>query len=276
MGLKIGFIGAGSMAESMIAGWRAAKVDVTIWVSNRGSLGRLQDLASRYHVHPGTIGEALHAADVIILAMKPQDLPSFLRAHQEEMSLGKPVVSIAAGITLAEIRKYVLETTYVVRIMPNTPVQLGYGLLGICASANVPDLWLDQFTDLLKPLGHVEFLKEDEMDLFTAIAGSGPAFWYAQLEAAIAGAMQLGLTKERAVLLVGQTLLGAAHMVHQSGEEPAVLRAKVTSKGGTTASGLVALQEADMPAVWAKTYQLAARRSKELGQKIDTPDSPNV
>lgn len=262
---RIVFIGAGNMAEALVKGilsrglCAVSRLAVTDVREDRREFFRrtfgIGVLASN--------SEAARAADVIVLAVKPQDL----RAAVAEIAAARGpealVVSIAAGIRTATIEE-LLAGARVVRAMPNTPALVGAGVTAVCRGARTTaeDLALAQA--LLGAVGPVVTVKEEDMDAVTAVSGSGPAYVFFVMEAMLAAAERLGLSADIARQLVYATVGGAARMVTETGLPPADLRERVTSKGGTTAAALEALRRREVADAFGEAIAAAHRRSQEL------------
>lgn len=205
----------------------------------------------------------------VIIAVKPQHVGT-VTASLAGHGIGR-VLSIAAGVTIASLEAGLVADggdapVRVVRAMPNTPSLVGVGASAIAAGTNATTQDLDWATSVLSSVGSVEVLDESALDAVTGLSGSGPAYVFLVAEAMIAAGINVGLPEDVADRLARQTLLGAATLLHEAGEDPAVLRANVTSPGGTTAEGIKALEEADLRGMFATAIRAATDRSVELGK----------
>ncbi len=213
------------------------------------------------------LADASEPADVLI-AVKPDqvaDVCAALRPHQPCR-----VLSIAAGITTAALTSWLPAETRVVRAMPNTPSLVGAGMAAICVGAGDDAHHgedLDWASAIMVSVGEVVVVAEDRMDAVTGLSGSGPAYVFAMAEALVAAGVAAGLEPGTADVLTRQTILGAARLLAESGEDPAVLRANVTSPGGTTAAGLDVLAAAGFDDLIARVVAAATARSVELGSR---------
>ncbi len=209
---------------------------------------------------------AVHGANVVILAVKPQQMPKVLAALRGQIQPDQLVCSIAAGVTIATLATG-LGHDRIVRVMPNTPAQIGAGMSVWTATAAVSPTQRDAARAILQTLGR-EISVDDEsyLDMATAINGSGPAYVFLFVEALIDAGVHLGLPRSVAEQLAVQTVLGAALMARDSGKHPAQLKNLVTSPGGTTAAGLFALEDGRLRAVIDQAVRAAYERSKELGK----------
>ncbi len=203
--------------------------------------------------------------DAILLCVKPQDMLAMLR-DLDEPAESKLLISIAAGLHLADLENAAPGTQRVIRVMPNTPalVNRGASAFAVGSSATEEDA---QFVEkILAAVGTVEQVPEKLLDAVTGLSGSGPAYIYTVIEALADGGVLVGLPKDKAVKLAAQTVAGAAEMVLQTGEHPAALRDQVTSPGGTTIAGLSALESAGLRAAFLDAVRVATQRSVELGK----------
>ncbi|HYA12574.1 MAG TPA: pyrroline-5-carboxylate reductase [Thermodesulfovibrionales bacterium] len=259
----IGFIGGGNMAETIIKGI-AAKYTGDIMVSEPRDERRAY-LEKTYSVKATPRNKDVASnCDIIILAVKPQDMGSVLEELFDAVSEDKTVVSIAAGITLTFLLSR-LKTKKIVRVMPNTPalIQEGMSVMSMCECIHDKDIGL--IKDIFMSVGRLLVLPEKYMDTVTALSGSGPAFFAYFLEAMIEGAVKMGLGKEDASVLAVQTMLGTARLL-DTGLSPSKLREMVTSPGGTTASGLKVFEENGFKEIVIAAIAAATERARELGK----------
>jgi pyrroline-5-carboxylate reductase len=259
----IGFIGGGNMAEAIIKGI-AAKHARNIMVSEPRDERRAY-LEKTYSVKTTPRNKDVASnCDIIILAVKPQDMGSVLDELFDAVSEDKTVVSIAAGITLTFLLSR-LKTKKIVRVMPNTPalIQEGMSVMSMCECIHDKDIGL--IKDIFMSIGRLLVLPEKYMDTVTALSGSGPAFFAYFLEAMIEGAVKMGLGKEDASVLAVQTMLGTARLL-DTGLSPSKLREMVTSPGGTTAAGLKVFEEKGFKEIVISAIAAATERARELGK----------
>lgn len=207
------------------------------------------------------------SSEVILLCTKPHDVPVAL-ADAAKMSAGEPrlVISIAAGVTLTALEDAASENFRIIRAMPNTPALVGHGAAGYClgSRANADDARTAQA--LLGAVGLAVEVPERLMDAVTGLSGSGPAYIYVVIDALADGGVRAGIPRADAVRLAAQTVLGAAAMVLETGEHPAVLKDMVTSPGGTTIAGLAALERHGLRSALIEAVGAAVQRATELGQ----------
>lgn len=266
--LRYCFIGAGSMAEAMFAGLLKKGIAEArqIQVINRQNRTRLAYLNRKYGVQiPENKGDAVRQSDIVILATKPKDIPDALTQWGPKIQPGKLVISVAAGISTAYIERHLAEGTAVIRSMPNTSCTIGLSATAICQGRWAKRENMETARRLFQAIGIVVEVPEEAMDTVTGLSGSGPAYIYYMVEAMQQAGVEAGLNADIARQLTLQTLLGAAHMLMETKEEPAELRRKVTSPGGTTMAGLEALRRYQFEKAVQSAIFRAKERSKELG-----------
>lgn len=214
-----------------------------------------------------SLAEVIDQCDVLLLCVKPHDVAGVLetvkaRGRKSEDLL---ILSIAAGVTLATMEAAVEGSARVIRTMPNTPALIGKGAAAFSPGSLATDRDSDFAQELLAAVGTACQVKESLLDAVTGTSGSGPAYVYTMIEALADGALLQGIPREQALQLAAQTVLGAAAMVAESGEHPAILRDRVTSPGGTTIAGLAALEEGAFRSDVIKAVEAATLRARELG-----------
>jgi pyrroline-5-carboxylate reductase len=262
----IGFIGAGQMARALAGGF----VNAGLLDAGRLTAADPADAARDHFAAQVGGGRFLpdsralvDSADLVFLAVKPQQVGSVAAELAGHLSTDKLLVSIAAGVPVTRLCAD-FGTDRIVRVMPNTPCLVGCGAsayaLGPGASGEDGDL----VGRLMEAVGVAFRVDESLMDAVTGLSGSGPAFVYTVIEALSDGGVRMGLTRQVATALAAQTVLGAAQMVASTGEHPAVLRDRVTSPGGTTIAGMQALEHHGLRVALISAVQAATKRSLEL------------
>lgn len=268
---KIGFIGGGNMANSLISGLIASgHSEKQIWVSDTDRQ-KLSSLATRLQINTSATNDDLIAeVDVVVLAIKPQVLAQVIQNSVESFHKAKVLfVSIAAGIDQTSLNKWLGANKAIVRCMPNTPALVLTGATGLHANANVSEEQRDIAENIMRSVGITVWVdSEGELDAVTAVSGSGPAYFFLLMEAMEKTALDLGLSKHTARLLIEQTALGAAKIALESSESPAELRAKVTSPGGTTEQAIKAFEQGGFVELVAKALRAAYNRSEELAKEL--------
>ncbi len=265
---KVSFIGGGNMAAAIIGGLIAngAKPgDIEVVEINAEPRA---NLAARYGVttHADLSQASLHG--LIVLAVKPQSLPQVAAMLAPRLD-GQLVLSIAAGVRVVDLERWLEGHERIVRAMPNTPALVQEGITGLYASPAVRQAGRSQSETVLRGVGGVVWVQaEAELDAVTAVSGSGPAYVFYCIESLEAAALAQGLTPATARQLAMTTFFGAAKLALESGEEPSELRARVTSKGGTTERGVMALQAGGVKEAFAQAVEAASQRSVELGNEM--------
>ncbi|MDB4354114.1 pyrroline-5-carboxylate reductase [Akkermansiaceae bacterium] len=216
-----------------------------------------------------TLAALIQESDVLLLCVKPGDVPDVLRiiASSQKSAKDLLVISIAAGVTITSMEAGSQGKARIVRAMPNTPALVGEGAAAFSLGQSALEADAAFATSLLGSVGSVHRVKESLMDAVTGISGSGPAYVFTFIEALADGALLQGIPRDQALALATQTVIGAAKMVRESGELPAELRDKVTSPGGTTISGLAALEAGAFRSTIINAVSSATQRSQELGQQ---------
>lgn len=262
---RIAVLGGGVMGEALIVGFqRRISPPPTIVVAEKRP-ERAAELVERLGVLIAEPAQACVGADVVILVVKPQDIRALVDDIASSTEPGSLVISIAAGIT-TELLETAVPLANVVRAMPNTPARIDSGVTGISAGAHCRPEALERARELLSSVGIVVEVPEALQDAVTAVSGSGPAYLFYLAEAMIDGACELGMPPETARTSVVHTLLGAARLLEASGEEPAALRAKVTSPAGTTAAAIAVLDAEDVQRSVRAAIESARDRSRELSR----------
>ncbi|MDR7435874.1 MAG: pyrroline-5-carboxylate reductase [Armatimonadota bacterium] len=262
----IGFIGAGNMAEAMIRGLvtTGTVVPARIIVTNRENRERLARLSWQYNIFTTpSKAELLARANVVILAVKPKDIPEVLEAIRDLARPDQVVISVAAGVPLARLEG-ALPKISVVRTMPNLATSVAASVTAMTYGSQVRGEDRAVARALFEALGRVVEVSEELMDAITALAGSGPAYVYRMMEAMTEAGANLGLPGDIALLLAAETVFGAAKLVRETGEDPRTLRQRVTSPGGTTMAGLQVLEERGFSTTLVEAIARAALRAKEL------------
>lgn len=273
-GKRIGFLGAGSIAESLVRGMLDAGVvrPEQILVSNRSDRDRLEALARTYGVGIAQTKRKLVAAcDIVVLACKPKDMAELLAEVGEKSRPGQIFLSLAAGISTRFIEERVSEGVEVVRSMPNTSCQVGESATAISAGQSTTAESMGLIRAILGSVGQVYEVPEEQMDAVTGLSGSGPAYVYFIIEAMVQAGQNVGLPFDTARSLAIQTLKGAAKMLEETGEDPAVLRERVTSPNGTTYHGLQVLNQAGFSQALVRAIGRATERSREMGLEHALP-----
>jgi pyrroline-5-carboxylate reductase len=266
---KIVFVGGGNMGEALVAGllrsghWKPSQITVCDIRPDQ-----LAVLRSRYKIHVSTDNRReVSAADITLLAVKPQQMMSVLMDLAPVLRKSQLVLSIAAGIPTRRIEKCLARSVPVIRIMPNTPALISQGMAAISLGRSARSTHERLARSIMETVGNVVTVPEKRMDAVTAVSGSGPAYVFYLAEAMRDAGVELGLPPAVADQLVRQTLKGAGALLAQSQDEAHTLRQRVTSPGGTTEAALKIMEKANVRTIVSKALKGAAERSRQLSQE---------
>lgn len=255
------------MGEALVsgllsAGWDPSEVSLCVRRMDRGDL-----LANRTGCSV-TLSptEAIAGRDVVVVAVKPRDVPGLVESIRGELDREQLLISLAAGVTTESYEAW-LDDVGVVRAMPNTPALVGEGVTGIAGGSRASAAHLEQATAILGAVGTVRVMDESLLDAVTAVSGTGPAYVFLLAEALTEAAVREGLPRDIAETFVNQTVRGSGRLLMATDLTPSELRAQVTSPGGTTAAAVHVLEERGFRALVEDAVQAAAIRARELGSK---------
>lgn len=243
--MKLGFIGTGNMGTAIIKGYLSSRngKDGSIFAFDKDS-EKLSALSKELPIQAcSSLKELVEKSDVIVLAVKPNIFETVLPEISAVYQPDKVIVSIAAGISIRFIENLIAhDGVKIVRVMPNTPAMVNEGMSALCRNKNITDEEFEPIVELFRSIGRAEVLDESLIDAVIGVSGSSPAYTYMFIEALIDGAVKNGMAKEQALIFAGQSVLGAAKMVLETGIDPVTLRENVCSPGGTTIEAVKALQ----------------------------------
>ncbi|MEI7904496.1 MAG: pyrroline-5-carboxylate reductase [Candidatus Firestonebacteria bacterium] len=264
--MKLGFIGAGNMAEAIISGIISAKAvkpaDILVSDINKK---RTTYLKGKFGVKTAAGNKDLIAgASAVIIAVKPKDIDAALKDLRENITKNTLVISIAAAISTSYIERGLANKNAVIRVMPNTPALVLSGVSALCKGKYAGERDLRFAKKLLGSVGKVIEVKEKLMDIVTAISGSGPAYVFLFLEGLVEAGIKYGLSKEVAETLANNTVFGAAKMVLETKETPGELRRRVTSPGGTTLEALAVFEKQQFKKIIDSAVKACREKSKLL------------
>ncbi|MCP4593556.1 MAG: pyrroline-5-carboxylate reductase [bacterium] len=267
---EIAVIGAGNAAEGIVHGLlrRSVLLEDRIIAADPNE-ERRNVFADRFNVETTPHNrQAVEESFILLLAVKPQDFPAVLDGFADLIRDDHLIVSIMAGVSTAALEKGLpTEKPRVVRTMPNLPAHVGAGMTGICPGKHAGESDILRTQRIFEAGGRAIVLEREElMDAVTAVSGSGPAYFYYFVEAVISAGEKAGLSHQQSTLLATQACLGAARMMIESSDPPAVLRRKVASPGGTTEAAMSALDTAGVPQLIEQGVLAAWNRSQELGR----------
>ena len=264
---KITIIGAGKMGEAIIAGllksgtYRPHDIQIVeVLADRRKYIVQMYDVTAA-----STFDDAVQFGDLIVVAVKPNVVGEIAVQLSRSIIPEKIVISIAAGVTIKQIRTHLPRNIPIIRVMPNLACSVNEAMIAACPSENTTIEEMNTATEVLGLLGKVVQLEEQYLNLATGLVGSGPAYLFVIIDALADAGVRLGLPKNVSIILAAQTTLGAAKIVIETGEHPAKLKDMVATPGGTTVEGLLALEQGKLRATLISAVTEAARRAKGLG-----------
>jgi pyrroline-5-carboxylate reductase len=261
---KVAVLGAGVMGEALIAALIGSGVEPAQIAIVEKRPERCSELIAKYEITVDSLQNAVATSDVILLVVKPQDMQELLSEITEHVNKKALIMSFAAGKKIDFIQQALGAAQPVVRIMPNTPTSIGLGASGYSFADSVTEEQRAFVVSLLAAAGKAVEVDEYLQDAITATSGSGPAYFFAFVEAMVDGAIALGLTRDDATTLTIQTIVGSAALLEKSGDSPTTLREKVTSPNGTTAAAIASFNNDHLSEVVARAMKAAHARSQEL------------
>lgn len=267
---KIGFIGIGNMGGAILAGYassgKAEGKELMAFDMDKALCERTA--ADIQGLIICESGRALcETADTVILGVKPQVIETVLREIKDAYKADKTVISMAAGIDIGLIERYLGRDARIIRIMPNTPAKVGEGMIAMCRNGNVDDVLFDEATEIFSGIGRAEHVEESLIDCVIGVSGSSPAYTYMYIEALISAAVANGMDEEKARVFAAQSVLGAAKMVLESDESVEQLRINVCSPNGTTIEAVNKLFANGFMDDVKEGFQAAVDRSIEMGKE---------
>lgn len=266
--MTIGIIGCGNMGSALIRGILLNRlIAANRLIAWDPDPGKLVPLVRRLRIRKARSNSEVAMANVILLAVKPQQMEEVLREIRPSLGDRPLVISIAAGISTRWIQSRIGRSVPVIRVMPNTPVLVGAGISAVAAGRSARPKQMKLAQKIFSCVGEVVTLPESAIDAVTAVSGSGPAYFFYLMEEMIEAGVTLGISKAVARRLVLQTAVGAAKLAAVSGEDPSVLRARVTSKGGTTEAAFKVFLKKRLGQTIRQGIQAAVVRAKELGPR---------
>jgi pyrroline-5-carboxylate reductase len=268
--MKMTFIGGGNMAAALIAGLAgklAEGADIHVVDPNADALERL---AAQHGVSTAAVIDGrVAASDVVVLAVKPQQMREVALRLQSQLDARPLLLSIAAGIRGTDLSRWLNGYGAIVRTMPNTPALIGQGITGLVAMAGVSEAQKQAADSILRAVGQTVWLDEEALiDPVTAVSGSGPAYVFFFIEAMQQAALEMGLSAQQGRELALATFTGAAQLAAQSDDSVEVLRQRVTSKGGTTHAAITSMEQAGVKQAIVDAIKAAAARGRELGDEL--------
>jgi len=261
---KVAVLGAGVMGEALIAALIGSGVSPSAISIVEKRPDRCSELIGKYAITVASLQSAVSASDLILVVVKPQDMQGLLGEIKPHINKNALLLSFVAGKKIGFIQDNLSGSQPIVRIMPNTPTSVGLGAAGYSFGSAVTQEHRAFVASLLAAAGKAVEVDESLQDAITATSGSGPAYFFAFVEAMVEGAIALGLSREDATTLTIQTIVGSAALLEHSGDSPTTLREKVTSPNGTTAAALASFSNDHLSEIVARAMKAAHARSQEL------------
>ncbi|HLU55562.1 MAG TPA: pyrroline-5-carboxylate reductase [Pseudonocardia sp.] len=263
---RIAVLGAGKIGEALLSGLLSGGRSADDLVFTERHPERAAELTARLGVEAVDVATAAKRADIIVVAVKPQDITPVLTELAPVLRPGTLVVSLCAGLPTSLFEEALPEGTPVVRVMPNTPMLVGEAMSAISPGTHATDEQLTEVEKMLASVGRVVRVPESQQDAVTALSGSGPAYFFYLVEAMIDAGILLGLPRAVAADLIVQSAFGAARMLRESSDHPVILREAVTSPAGTTIAAIRELERHGVRAALIDAIEAARDRSVELGK----------
>jgi len=265
-GKTLAVVGVGKLGEALISGLLKQgdikASDITGSVAHESSISRVQDRLGIKTLLDNK--EVVRGKDLVILAVKPQNMDKVAREIKDVLSKEQIIISVAASVTTAYVQERLNEGAVVIRAMPNTPAVMNVGMTGLSGGKHASSEHMRIAETVFKCVGETVQVDESLMDGVTALSASGPAYLYVVIESLAEAGVKLGISREVSTLLAAQTMLGAARMVLDSKAHPALLKDMVTTPAGCTIDGLMELEEGKLRVTLIKAVVKAAERAKEL------------
>ena len=271
MDKKICILGTGNMGQALVSGLvgsGSSKPQDIICTDIREA--KLKAIEKQYGVQTSTSNlEAVSRADIIIYAVKPQIMATVLNETAEKLDMSKLIISIAAGVPMEAIESCLNKELRLIRVMPNIAAAVKEAATAIAAGKHASKEDVQLAMEIFDSIGKSVFIQENYlMDAITGLSGSGPAYIFLIVEAMADAGVKVGLSRQEALFLSAQTVLGAAKMLIETQEHPGQLRDKVTSPGGTAIAGLATLEEGGLRTTLIHAVEVATNRSRELGEMM--------
>jgi pyrroline-5-carboxylate reductase len=265
-GKKLAVIGVGKLGEALVAGLcknsKLSKEDISGTVGRETSIERV---SNKLGIKVGVDNKAaIKGKEIIILAIKPQNMDRILAEIKDVLSPEQLIISVAASVSTTFVQERLAKGAAVVRAMPNTPSIINAGMTGLCTGLNVSPEQRNTAEAIFKCVGETVFVDESLMDAVTALSASGPAYLYVVIESLAEAGVKLGIPREISTLLAAQTMYGASRMVLETKAHPALLKDTVTTPAGCTIDGLMELEEGKLRVTLIKAVVKAAERAREL------------
>jgi len=271
MDFKIAVIGGGNIGSAIVKRFsgRISKPENILLIEIDPH--KRKEIEKNYSIHTtDKIGSQLKNYDVILIAVKPSTVKEVLLKLASHINEDCLLISVAAGITMHFIEKQIGSSVSIVRTMPNIAAGTGEAAVALSYNQHVSGLQKRRAHTVMESIGRVIEVKEGQLDAVTGLSGSGPAFVFLMIEALADGGVLMGLSRDQSIFLSVQTVFGAAKLLQKSGEHPAVLREKVTTPGGTTAEGLLTLEQGGFRLSVINAVKNATEKAKQIGETLNS------
>lgn len=265
---SISVLGAGKIGEAIIGTlitsgkWKKEQITATTRKKERADF-----LAQKHGIETASNPEAVKKADIILICVKPQIAEMVLKEIEPVLNPDQLIISIMAGTTIAQMEEWTRHKTPVIRVMPNTPLRVKKAMTAISGGNGVDKKHYETTSELFSLMGRTRVLDEKYFDAITSLSASGPAFVYIMIESLAEGGVKAGLPRDIATEMAAQACLGAASMVLETGQHPALLKDEVTTPAGCTIDGILKLEEGGIRVTLIKTVMEAAMKAHELGKQ---------
>ena len=264
--MRVGFIGIGNMGGAILSGYMekngAGAGEIYAYDTDAGKLGAAEN--EKGVSACGSVGELVEKSDVFLLGVKPDMCEAVLKLAAGSYSDDKVVISMAAGVQISFIEKFLGSKAKIIRVMPNTPALVGEGMTAVCRNKNITESDMNQALNIFESIGRMCEVPEDLIHCVIGVSGSSPAYTYMYIDALAEAAVKNGMEKGRALTFAAQSVLGAAKMVLETGIDPEQLRINVCSPGGATIEAVQKLQEMKFAEVVETGFQAAVEKSKAM------------
>ena len=267
---KVAVLGAGKLGGMLVQAWlREGLLSKELIRATVRHAERVPGVAEKLHVKVNTDNaKAVQGADIIFICVKPQTVQEVVEEIRPHISPGQILISVAASVPTSQIESTLGVQTAVIRAMPNTPCAVGAGMTGLCQGRHVSAEEITLACSLFDVVGRTVVVDEKHMDAVTGLSASGPAFIYIILESLAEAGVKVGLPRDVATLLAAQTTMGAAKVVLETGDHPALLKDAVTTPAGCTIDGIMELEEGKLRVTLIKAVVKATHRAKELAYNV--------
>ena len=265
--MKLGFIGCGNMAQAMITGIIGKNVvPAEEVIAADLAFAKVEKIKEKFQINITTDNCEAAKADIVVLSVKPQMYKDVIHEIRDCITKSQLVVTIAAGVTMAQSERQFGKEVKIIRVMPNTPALVGEGMAGICQNEYTTPEDMEKVCQIFRSFGQVEIVTESLMDAVVGVSGSSPAYVYMFIEALADAAVMQGIPRDKAYIFAAQSVYGSAKVVLETGKHPGELKDAVCSPAGTTIEAVRVLEEKGMRSAVIEATIAASKKSKEMGK----------